>query len=1072
LLFSDLHGKIPSEMILQIYRVFVSLWLLVIPGEIIFAQQFASKDNYTGQWDSSSSWIPEWTVPDTIIDGYDITINGYITIDGSLEFRTLPGNLIINDTLVVLGDLYLGDLSNLTVNEKGILIVRGDLTFGKNSNITANNYIVVTGELFKSGSKNTGSFTSSTNPVRVFIGSKILPVSITYNQPNMSAVNCSEPGTIIYPGSSCSYGNMEDFKNDPIYPFFVTTCSTPIPEITASGPTAFCAGDSVILTSSEAATYLWSTGEKTKSIKVILSGSYTVRTTNAAKCQSIPSAATVVTVYPIPATPTIAAGGLTAFCTGDSVTLTSSPGSTYLWSNGATTQSINVTSSGSYSVQVTNAGGCISAISVASAVTVNAPPAVPVITASGPPTFCTGGNVTLTSVTGASYLWSTGETSRSINIATAGSYSVRITDSNGCQSASSVPVTVNVNPLPEVNAGADITIPNGTSTTLNATVTGSGPFSFSWTPSSQLVNASLEDPRTVNLPVTTIFTITATSSATSCSNKDDVKVSVSGGPLSSVPEALPATVCAGTTIQLHANAGGGSGTYTYSWTSNPAGFTSSTPDPAVIPLVNTTYSVAVNDGFTIVNAQVSVSVNPIPGTPVITAEGPLIFCAGGNVNLAASAGSSYLWSNGETSQSIAATASGSYWVQVTNAVGCKSAISAAVQVTVNPIPVTPAITAGSSTTFCEGGSVLLTSSPGSAYLWSTGESSQSISAMASGSYTVRVATTSGCQSAPSVPEIVTVNALPLLPVIIADGPTTFCDGGAVTLTTDAASAYLWSDGENTPAITIATSGNFTVIVADANGCLSASSDPVRVIVNSLPSVTITSSSDPMCSNDTRTLAGSPAGGTFMVTDGPGIITGDLLSATGPGMIDLIYTYSNICSNTAVQNITINESPEAVSGPDQKLTFVFETTMNAVPSTSGTGEWSLVSGSGKLEDPHSPTTRVSELGTGDNLFLWSVRNEHCEASSETRITVNDLFVPSVITPNGDGLNDYLKIAEDVGNVELIIINRWGREEYRNKNYSNEWEGQNSRGDRLPADTYFYILIFENGTVKKGSVLIKK
>jgi len=113
-----------------------------------------------------------------------------------------------------------------------------------------------------------------------------------------------------------------------------------------------------------------------------------------------------------------------------------------------------------------------------------------------------------------------------------------------------------------------------------------------------------------------------------------------------------------------------------------------------------------------------------------------------------------------------------------------------------------------------------------------------------------------------------------------------------------------------------------------------------------------------------------------------------------------------------------------------------------------------------------------LEIGENIFLWKVSNEYCDAEAETSITVNDLFVPSVITPNGDGLNDFFKIAENIGIVELIIINRWGNEEYRNRNYLNDWDGLNNRGDKLPNDTYFYILIFENGTVKKGSVLIKK
>ena len=115
-------------MILQIKRIILLLSIFYIPYGAVFGQQHVSRDNYTGDWESPSSWAPEWASPDTIVKGYDITINGYITVNGSLEFWTLPSNLIINDTIVILGDLFLGVLSNLTVNGNGILIVRGNLT--------------------------------------------------------------------------------------------------------------------------------------------------------------------------------------------------------------------------------------------------------------------------------------------------------------------------------------------------------------------------------------------------------------------------------------------------------------------------------------------------------------------------------------------------------------------------------------------------------------------------------------------------------------------------------------------------------------------------------------------------------------------------------------------------------------------------------------------------------------------------------------------------------------------------------------------------------------------------------
>ena len=170
---------------------------------------------------------------------------------------------------------------------------------------------------------------------------------------------------------------MTDIINDPIYPFFQSTCTIAPPTITAGGPTTFCSGGSVTLTSSSGTSYLWSNGATTRSINVTASGNYTVKVTSPGGCQST-SSATVVTVNSLPATPTITAGGPTTFCTGGSVTLTSSPGTSYLWSNGAGTSSITVSTAGSYNVRVTNGSGCQSSRSVATIITVNSLPSTPI----------------------------------------------------------------------------------------------------------------------------------------------------------------------------------------------------------------------------------------------------------------------------------------------------------------------------------------------------------------------------------------------------------------------------------------------------------------------------------------------------------------------------------------------------------------------------------------------------------------------------------------------------------------------------------------------------------------------
>ena len=171
-------------------------------------------------------------------------------------------------------------------------------------------------------------------------------------------------------------------------------------------------------------------------------------------------------------------------------------------------------------------------------------------------------------------------------------------------------------------------------------------------------------------------------------------------------------------------------------------------------------------------------------------------------------------------------------------------------------------------------------------------------------------------------------------------------------------------------------------------------------------------------------------------------------------------------------VTVNEKPVASAGPDQVLGFVFETMMNAVLAGSESGEWSVISGSGHINDIHSPTAVVTELSVGENVLLWKVKIGNCRDSAKVKITVNELFVPTVITPDGDGKNDYFKIGDFSGKVELIIFNRWGVEEFSDSDYLNDWNGSSYKGIKLPNDTYFYMLKFENGWIKKGSVLIKR
>lgn len=225
-------------------------------------------------------------------------------------------------------------------------------------------------------------------------------------------------------------------------------------------------------------------------------------------------------------------------------------------------------------------------------------------------------------------------------------YSFSYMEDASCEGTTSGTANVLVNPLPVANAGTDKTIPNGTSTTLNGSVSGgSGSYAIQWEPAAKLVNAQVLQPVTVNLFASTLFTLTVTDEDGGCTGEDEMLVTITGGVLTSTASAVPAVVCRGETSQLQAIASGGSGNYSYLWSSNPPGFSSDVPNPVVEPQVPTSYTVTINDGFNSTQASASVDVNVLP-VPDAGQDQVIIYGTPTTLNGSASQGSgnySYHW---------------------------------------------------------------------------------------------------------------------------------------------------------------------------------------------------------------------------------------------------------------------------------------------------------------------------------------------------------------------------------------------------------------------------------------------
>ena len=297
----------------------------------------------------------------------------------------------------------------------------------------------------------------------------------------------------------------------------VTVNQLPVSNISASGATTFCEGTNVVLTASAGNSWLWSNGATTQSITVSTTGNYSVIVTGTGGCTAL-SATTPVTVNVNPPA-LINANGVTTFCNGSSVILTASSGNSYLWSNGATTQSITVNTSGNFIVAVTQNGGCVSN-STTTNVTVNPNPAAD-ITANGATSFCQGDNVTLTASPGNNWLWSNGSISQSITVNAAGNYSVTVTDANSCSTASSATVvTVSPNPVASITASPYIKLYPGLKTTLTANTTPPGVYTYTWFKNGVVVTgANTATLANIDLDDLGSYTVTVTNTTgLACSN--------------------------------------------------------------------------------------------------------------------------------------------------------------------------------------------------------------------------------------------------------------------------------------------------------------------------------------------------------------------------------------------------------------------------------------------------------------------------------------------------------------------------------------------------------------------------
>ncbi len=352
------------------------------------------------------------------------------------------------------------------------------------------------------------------------------------------------------------------------------------------------------------------------------------------------------------------------------------------------------------------------------------------------------------------------------------------------------------------------------------------------------------------------------------------------------------------------------------------------------------------------------------------------------------------------------------------------------------------------------------------YAWSTSDNTQTITVTNSGTYSVTVTDSFGCEGFDTI--VVTV-----LPAPIVDlGPdTSICIGDILTLDAGPGVSYSWLPSGSTQTIDVTTSGTYSVTVTGANGC--QGTDEITVTVVSQMNATITPAG-PVCSNDSAfSLTAASPGGTW---SGTGISLGGLFnpSVSGPGTFEITYTIPDPCGNSDTVVITVYESPQLqISHTDETCIGASDGTAELIVN-GGVQPYDIVWSNGESED--------SITGLVPGTYFALVTDLNGCIVSETFIILggiddcypSHIVVPDIFSPNGDGENDVLFVlGQGVRQLEFVIYSRWGEKVFETSDMSVGWDGTH-RGKPMDTAVFAYYLraIFNNGEEKimNGDILL--
>ncbi|MCB0824261.1 MAG: gliding motility-associated C-terminal domain-containing protein [Bacteroidales bacterium] len=695
----------------------------------------------------------------------------------------------------------------------------------------------------------------------------------------------------------------------------------------------------------------------------------------------------------------------------------------YYWQDGSTNQTFPVTESGTYYVTVFTPDGC----SASDTIEVFIPPYTNMNTIMIDSIYVCQGQVVPMYVTVENgiapyfYEWEDlPDSSFSVYLTadTTRYYKVIITDHCGEQVADSVKLIVF--PQPDINLGNDTLICIDGSYTIHA---GGGYASYIWQDGSSDSTLTITEPGTYWVEVISAF---------GCISYDTINIEVF--PAVQMDLGNDTILCDGQTLILDP----GSEFILYEWQNGSSNQTFTVVEPG-------TYWVSVIDQNNC-SAIDSIHVD-FQSLPEINLGTDFSLCDNEEQTITPGPGFvSYLWQDGSTNPSFVVTQEGTYWVTVNN--GCGEDTDS-IYVTIDPSP-QPDL--GSDTTICTGQNIILEPS-GSflTYLWQDNTTQPFFMVNTSGLYSVEVTNVYNCHG---TDEIYVSVADPQVDLGTVNH---VCEGDSLIL--DAGSgfdSYLWQDNSTGQFFTVSDAGTFAVSVVDPNGCATQASIDIDLYPN--PVLDISGNME-FCEGGSIILE-APEGNYNYYWDGEAGNQSITVNQSGYYTLCIANPCDSISKTIEVTEVPL---PQVFLGEDQ--VFLPGETIE-LDAGAGFDQYQWQDGSGQQyfevtennADPENP------------YYYVEVTQGICKNSDTVKIEMFLVWVPKVITPNGDNKNDYFAPDpaqwQGVQKHHMTVYNRWGEKVWESEDFPSGWDAKRN-GNYVSDGTYFWVL-----EVYYGDDLIKQ